>query len=146
MSRSSLRSVALAMVAGCSVFLMACSSSSSSSSTTTAPREHTGTSVIAPGGTVPFNLSHNARADLVVAPCTQEAGHWVLQGTVTNRAKTTKSFQIVVDFVTKPGSTVLSSSVVNVSGVAPGATTHWSATGAPGHTDVACIIRQAQTT
>ena len=132
-------------VAACSVLLAACSSSSSPS-TTTAPPQHTGTSVVAPGATVPFHLSHNARADLVLAACTQSGGQWVLKGTVTNRASTSKSFQIVVDFVTSPGSTVLSTTVVNVSNVAPASTAHWSASGARGKTGVACIIRQAQTT
>ena len=93
-----------------------------------------------------MDLAHNARADLVVAPCTQSGGQWVLRGTVSNRASTAKSFQIVVDFVTNPGSTVLSSTVVNVSSVPPGSASHWSATGARGKTAVACIIRQAQTT
>ena len=135
----------VAGVAACSILLVGCSSSSSSSSTTTPPR-HTGTSVIAPGGTVPFHLSHNARADLSLTPCTQSGGQWVLRGTVTNRASTSKSFQIVVDFVTNPGSTVLGTTVVNVAGVAPRSTAHWSAAGGRGKTGVACIVRQAQTT
>lgn len=136
-----------AVVVACSILLVACSSpSSSTSSTTTAPPQRTASSVIAPGGTVPFDLSHNARADLVLTPCIQSGGQWVLRGTVANRASTVKSFQIVVDFVTSPGSTVLSTTVVNVSSVAPRSTAHWSAAGARGKTGVACIIRQAQTT
>ncbi len=55
-------------------------------------------------------------------------------------------FQIVVDFVTKPGSTVLGTSEVNVANVAPGATASWTATGAQGKSDIGCIVRLAQTT
>ena len=132
------------VIAGCAVLLMACSSSSTT--TTTVPSQHTGTSVIAPGGTIPFDLAHNPRADLRLEPCAESSGQWVLPGTVTNPSSTTKSFQIVVDFVTRPGSTVLSTTVVEVAGVGSHATVHWSATGARGKSEVACIVRQAQTT
>jgi len=63
---------------------------------------------------------------------------------VENSATKAKTFQIVVDFVTEPGSTVLSSTVVNLPGVGPKATTPWSATGARGQSHVACVVRQAQ--
>jgi hypothetical protein len=136
--------LAAGVIAGCSVLLGACSSSATPP--TSAPPQHTGASVIAPGGTIPFDLAHNARADLVLEPCTQTSGRWVLRGTVTNSSSTSKSFQIVVDFVTRPGSTVLSTTVVEVAAVGPHTTAHWSATGAAGKSDVACIVRQAQTT
>lgn len=134
---------AASVIAGFSVLLTSCSSSSTPS-TTTSPH-HTGTSVVSPGVTVPFDLDHNARADLRLQPCAEVSGQWVLVGTVINSSSTSKSFQMVVDFVTQPGNTVLSTTVVEVANVAPHATAHWSAKGAPEKSDVACIVRQAQT-
>jgi hypothetical protein len=100
--------------------------------------------VIAPGGLIPFDQAHNARSDVKARACAQISGEWVLKGTVVNVDAKARSFQIVVDFVTQPGSTVLSSTVVNVPSVGPGATAQWSAAGARGKANVACIVRQAQ--
>jgi hypothetical protein len=74
------------------------------------------------------------------------SGEWTLTGTVTNSLTTTTSFQIVVDFVSAKGDTVLSTTEVNVSGVRAGGSAAWSASGAKGKSDVACDLRQAQTT
>ncbi len=132
--------VAGGAVAGCSMLLVGCSSASSGAPPSTR------TSDIAPGETVPFDLAHNARSDVKQTSCARQSGQWAVHGTVTNPAPTSKSFQIVVDFVTRPGSTVLSSAIVNVSKVKSHATAHWSATGARGKSGVACVVRQAQTT
>ena len=104
-----------------------------------------GTKKLSPGATVPFNLAHNARAGVSTTGCDQKDGAWVLTGTVKNATHNSTAYQIVVDFVTQPGGTVLSTSVVNVPTVGSGQTASWSATGAQGHIHVACIVRQAQT-
>ena len=126
------------------ILLVGCSSSA----TVAPPAAHTTTrtSEIAPGGTVPFNLAHNARSDVRVAACTPSSGAWAMKGSVVNSTANPHSYQIVVDFVTVPGSTVLSTSVVNVMHVHSGATAAWSTTGARGASRAACLIRQAQTT
>ena len=121
------------------MLFLGCSSSSTS-------RPPVQTSVIEPGGTVPFNLADNARADVKTQPCTQVNGAWVLNGTVRNTAAKSRSFQIVVDFLTEPGSTILGTTVVNVPSVNPGTTANWSATGARGKSPVGCVVRLAQAT
>jgi hypothetical protein len=102
--------------------------------------------VLTPGSVVPYHPGHNARSDVTTKGCTQVDGSWVLTGSVKNRATATTGYEIVVDFVTEPGSTVLSSSEVNVPSVAPGATVTWSAKGAQGKSHIGCIVRQAETT
>lgn len=137
--------MATALFAG-SIVLVGCSSSSTAT-TTTSTSPGTSTKVLAPGQTIPFDPAQNARADVTVTACTRSSGAWVVKGSVTNRAGVAKSFQIVIDFVTKPGSTVISSSEANIADVGSHATVHWSATGAKGESGgVACFLRQAQTT
>jgi hypothetical protein len=74
------------------------------------------------------------------------SGQWIFTGTVTNKSATTTSFQLVIDFVTAKGETVLSTTEVDVTGVRSGASAAWSASGAKGKTGVLCYLRQAQTT
>ncbi len=114
------------------------------SSTNAKPGTHE--TEIAPGKSVPFDLAHNARADVRAGACTQTSRGWVLKGIVRNPGTKTTNFEIVVDFVTQPGSTVLATTVVDVQSVASGASANWSARGAPGDSHVACIVRLAQTT
>ncbi len=102
--------------------------------------------MLKPGTLVPFDLAHNARADVHTAVCRIASGSWLLKGTVTNPGTKATGFQIVVDFVSAKGDTVISTSEVNVPNVAPKASANWSATGAHGKPDVACLVRQAQTT
>jgi hypothetical protein len=130
--------VAAAGMAVGSVLLASCSSSEAG------PASHA--VEIAPGGKVRFDLAHNARADVRVGRCTETSGAWVLEGLLKNPGTKETNFQIVVDYVTKSGSTVLATTVENVSNVAPGAVASWSATGARGRSDVSCIVRLAQTT
>jgi hypothetical protein len=63
---------------------------------------------------------------------------------VKNSATTARTYQIVVDFVTQPGDTVLGTKIVTTASVNPGATQAWSATSTPGLTHVACVVRQVQ--
>jgi hypothetical protein len=125
------------VIAGCSMLLVGCSSPNPSASSVA------GTS-IAPGQAVPFNAADNARSEITNGRCTPSSGAWVLKGKARNSATKAKTFQIVVDFVTEPGSTVLGSVVVNLPGVGAKATVPWSATGARGKSHVACVVRQAQ--
>jgi hypothetical protein len=101
--------------------------------------------VLTPGSVVPFDLAHNARSDVHAGSCRMAAGKWIFSGTVTNPANTAASFQIVVDFVTARGDTVLSTTEVDISTIKPGRSANWSAAGAKGKTDVTCVLRQAQT-
>lgn len=150
MSRASQVSGVLvsAVFAGCSMLLAGCSSSHPGASSGSGPGAAapvvTHVSAITPGEAVPFTLADNARSEVTTGACTQSSGTWVLHGTVRNRATTAKTFQIVVDFVTDPGSTVLSSVEVSLPGVGPKATAPWSVTGARGRSHVACVVRQAQ--
>jgi len=101
---------------------------------------------LTPGKPVPLDLAHNARSDLQVKSCQRTSSGWQLDGTVKNPSSATTSFQIVVDFVTSKGDTVLATTEVNVTGVSAGSSVDWTATGAPGKTGVSCLVRQAQTT
>jgi hypothetical protein len=95
--------------------------------------------------TIPFSLAKNARQDVTTpSPCRDTTGGWVLSGTIRNSAKTARSYQIVVDFVTSAGNTVLDTKVINTAKVSPGTDLAWSATSTPGLTHVACVIRQVQ--
>ena len=133
-----------ALVAGvtvaCSALLVGCTSS-----TPAPPPVRDKTVAITPGRAVPFAQARNARFDVTAGACTPSSGSWVLHGTVRNPTLGATTFQIVVDFVTRIGSTVLATTVVDVPSVAPGATVHWSTTGAHHASDVACVVRQAQT-
>jgi hypothetical protein len=122
------------------VSMAGCSSSSSGSSRQPA----TVTSVASPGASVPYRPSNNARHDVSSGTCTESAQGWTLHGTVKNPGPDTKSFQIVVDFVSRPGFTVLATNVVEVHQVPPGRTTAWTVIGAKGESGVTCIVRLAQ--
>ncbi len=104
------------------------------------------TSVLAPGVTVPFDAADNARSEVTIGLCSPQSGAWLAHGSVHNAAAKTKTFKLVVDFASKPGFTVLSSTVVTILDVAPKANVAWSARGARGASAVACILRQAQAT
>ncbi len=102
--------------------------------------------MLKPGTLVPFDLAHNARADVHADTCKVASGSWLLKGTVTNPGTNATGYQIVVDFVSAKGDTVISTTEIDIPTVAPKASASWSATGARGKTDVACLVRQAQTT
>lgn len=136
------RSVGLVLLVSVILITTGCSSSPSAGTSSTNPV--TRTSVVAPGASVPFTLANNPRGDVATHPCKQTANGWVFTGTVKNPAHEQKSFQMVVDFVRRTGSTVIGTTVLNVSPVAPGATAAWTVTGAKGQSGVDCIVRLAQ--
>ena len=136
--RVTIRHLGLAVLVGGILVMTSCSGSPSSAN------PGPPTSVVSPGASVPFTLANNARADVATQPCTQTASGWLLAGNVKNPAHVGKRFQIVVDFVSRVGSTVLATTVLNIREVAPGATATWSATGAKGKSDVDCVVRLAQ--
>jgi hypothetical protein len=125
------------------LFLAGCSSNGSAnpSSLTSEPTSTT----VSIGTTIPFSMAKNARQDVTTSgPCAAVGGIWVLSGTVKNSAKTARTYQIVVDFVTQPGNTVLDTKIINTTSVGSGASLAWSAKSVPGLTHVACVIRQVQ--
>ncbi len=154
------RWLTVGLVTGGAVVLAGCGSGSPSSSPTTTkapaattpksattkPTTSKPTPTTAPTTTtIPFSMAKNARQDVTTdGACTQVNGSWVLKGSVKNSAKTARTFQIVVDFVTQPGDTVKDTKIVTTPSVAPGASRAWSATGAPGLSHLACVIRQVQ--
>jgi hypothetical protein len=138
------RRLRLALLAGGVVIMAGCSSSPSAAPGSSSTNPGPPTSVAAPGASIPFTLANDARADVSTHPCTQTSGGWVLDGAVKNPANVAKRFQIVVDFVSRAGSTVLATTILNVPPVAPGATATWAATGAKGKSDVNCVVRLAQ--
>jgi hypothetical protein len=98
-----------------------------------------------PTTTIPYAASKNARADVTTdGACAKAGGAWVLQGAVRNSATFARSYQIVVDYVTVPGNTVIDTRIVTVPTLNPAASTTWSSSGAHGSAHVACIIRQVQ--
>jgi hypothetical protein len=132
------------IVAGCLLFASCSSNTPSASTTTTAgPGAKTATS-IAGVTTIPFNLKYNARTDVTTTGCTQVLGAWKLTGAVKNSFDNTRNFQIVVDYITQPGDTVLDTQIAKVNGLAPGKSANWSTTGASGKKSLACVVRNAQ--
>ena len=137
---------------GVALFLAACSSngsvsptptSTSSSATATTSTTVAASSTVAT--TIPFVMARNARRDVTTTgSCREVKGQWVLSGVVKNSATTARTYQIVVDFVTQPGDTVLDTKIVTTPSVSPGAIRVWSATSTTGLTHVACVIRQVQ--
>jgi hypothetical protein len=125
-----------------SPLLLGCSSSPSAS-----PVARTETTVaVKPGAIVPFTPSRNARGDVHLSSCSASDGGWTATGTLSNKSAEQSSFQIVVDFATKTGDTVLSTTVVDLSKIPAGKTQKWTASGARGGSQVACLLRQAQET
>jgi hypothetical protein len=95
--------------------------------------------------TIPFSLAKNARQDVTTpTPCRHTTGGWVLSGTIRNSATSARTYQIVVDFVSRTGNTVLDTKVITTAPVRSGAVVNWSAKSTLGLTDVACVIRQVQ--
>lgn len=122
---------------------------SAGSSATTKPGGGAPTSkgTVAPPSTttIPYSAAKNARKDVTTSgSCTMVGGQWVLNGEIKNSATVGRTYQVVVDFVTVPGNTVLNTQVVTTASVKPGASLAWSAKSAPGLNHVSCIIRQVQ--
>jgi hypothetical protein len=148
LSSGSTRSRILVALAGTgsALLLAACSShstpgSASATSTTTTTPTTTSTTTAT---TIPYVAAKNARQDVSTGTCTLSGGDWVLSGVVKNSATTARTYQIVVDFVSQPGDTVLDTQIVTTASVKPAASLSWSAKSTPGLKNVACVIRQVQ--
>jgi hypothetical protein len=138
------RGLAIGAVGAIAFALTGCSSGSGSSGSGSASHgsaNGTTTSVSVP----PFNLAHNAHADVTQGQCTgNRSAGWVLHGTARNSATTARTYSIAVDFVTNPGGTVMATQVVNVGPVASHKTESWSTPPAgQGHAHLSCVIRQS---
>ena len=140
--------VATGIGLGAVLLLAGCSSGGSSTPAPSTAPASTRTSTSAASAsvtTIPFSLAKNARRDVATdGPCTEAGGLWVLHGMVTNSATVSRTYQIVVDFVSQPGDTVLDTKVVTTPRVSPGSKLQWSATSTSGLTSVGCLIRQVQ--
>lgn len=134
--------VACAALAGCSSSPSATTTATSHTSTTSSS---TRTTITIPGATtIPFVEKYNARQDVTTTSCQKVLGVWQIKGNIKNSASDTRNYEIVVDYVTQPGDTVQDTKIVHVSKVAPGSTVAWSSTGAPGKSNLACVIRFVQ--
>jgi hypothetical protein len=98
-----------------------------------------------PASTVPqYVASENARESVTDTGCKSEgAKGWRFTGTVKNGAAKPQQFTVVVDFVDSKGDTVLATKVLQTAVLTSHKTAALSATGAAGHTDVSCVIREA---
>jgi len=91
-----------------------------------------------------YVAADNARKQVTATTCAKHgAKGWELTGKATNTTSSPHGFSIVVDFVTRTGDTVVDTKIVKIKPLPPDASTRWMATGAPGHTGVTCVIRQA---
>lgn len=142
-ARAAARSLVLLVVSGTALLLAGCSSSPSSTGASTAAPP---TSIASPGASVPVIPADNARAEVTPRVCADTANGWVLRGTVKNPGPGSKRFQIVVDYVSRVGSTVLATTVLNLPSVPARGTASWSAVGAKGKSNVNCVVRLAQST
>jgi hypothetical protein len=63
---------------------------------------------------------------------------------VRNSATSSRTYSIVVDFITNPGDTVKAIRIVKVGPLAPNKSANWSTPAAGhGHANLNCVIRQA---
>lgn len=142
--------------AGLALALAGCSSSPSASPPTTTTKASTATTkpgtktsvvttVPASTTTIPYVPAKNARKDVTTTgSCVEFGGLWVLNGEIKNSASVARTYQIVVDYVTDPGDTVLNTQILNTKSVKPGASLAWVTKSEPGLTHVSCVIRQVQ--
>jgi len=115
------------------------------SSTTTSPSVVTTTSTIPHGTTIPYSSKNNARRDVVaVQPCTNVNSTWQFHGTVQNSRTVALKYQLVLDFVTSSGGTVLDEKIVNLNRVAPAQKVAWKVAGAHGQSGVSCVLVSAR--
>jgi len=110
-------------------------SNAQDSNTTTGPTVPT---------TIPFDIKHNARADVVPGACVPSGGRLTMSGSVMNSSQVTRRYQIVVDFTSVPGNTVLDTKIVNIASLASQQKIQWSATSNVGISNANCVIRFAQ--
>jgi hypothetical protein len=93
----------------------------------------------------PYNAARNARGEVTSGHCIgNKTAGYVLQGMVRNSATSSRTYSIVVDFITNPGDTVMATRIVKVGPLAPNKSANWSTPAAgQGHANLNCVIRQA---
>ena len=92
----------------------------------------------------PLRPGQERRKDVTTTVRVEFGGLWVLNGEIKNSASVARTYQIVVDYVTDPGDTVLDTQILNTKSVKPGASLAWVTKSEPGLTHVSCVIRQVQ--
>lgn len=91
-----------------------------------------------------FVFAHNARSDVAPGTCVAENGGWTYSGTVHNSKSVSRDYQIVIDYITVPGDTVMSTETLELNGVGAGQTVDWTSHGANGLSNINCVVRFAQ--
>jgi hypothetical protein len=142
------RGLVVGAVGAIAIALGGCGSGSSGSNS--ASKSATGSNG-SPNGTTtsvsvpPYTASRNARAEVTSGRCTgNKTAGWVLRGIVLNSAKSSRTYAIVVDFITQPGDRVMATRIVKVGPLAPHKSANWSTPAAgQGDANLNCVIRQA---
>jgi hypothetical protein len=130
--------VGAVLVVGALVGLLATSGGSPANHPTSGP------STTITRTTLTFHHNLNARYDVTQGACVSVNGHWSFSGTVHNNSRLHRRYELVIDFISQPGDTVLDTKIVNIAHVNPRQVVRWRATGAPGQPKVACVLRFAQ--
>ena len=94
--------------------------------------------------TIPNDFKNNARQDVSVGSCVHQNGEWVLSGGIVNSAKVARKYQIIVDYVTPTGGTVVDSATLEVAKVKPAQRYSWRLGGAKGVAHANCVIRNVR--
>jgi hypothetical protein len=95
--------------------------------------------------TLVFHHNLNARYDVTEGPCLSVNDHWSFSGSVHNSSRVLhRRYELVIDFISQPGDTVLDTKIVNIAHVNPHQTVRWRVIGAPGQPKVGCVLRFAQ--
>ena len=147
-ARASRLVLGVVLIFSCAALLSACSMNGSNTTLTTVfstptPSGPT-TTVKGSPPTITFNPALNARGDVAALSCSYVAGRWTYRGTVRNSRHNTRRYQIVVDFVRRPGDTVLVTGIVETPLIHFRATSHWVTKGPTKRHHVTCVIRQVQ--
>ena len=144
------RGVVVVAVGAIALALAGCSSGSGSSGSSSASKDASGSNGSSNGTTTsvsvpPYNASRNARGDVTSGHCTgNKTAGYVFQGMVRNSATSSRTYSIVVDFITRPGDMVMATRIVKVGPLAPHRSANWSTPAAgQGHANLNCVIRQA---
>jgi hypothetical protein len=144
------RGLVVGAVGAIALALAGCSSGSGSSGSSSASNGASGSNGSSNGTTtsvsVPtYNASRNARGEVTSGHCTgSKTAGYVLQGTARNSATSSRTYSIVVDFITHPGDMVMATRIVKVGPLAPHRSAKWSTPAAgQGHANLNCVIRQA---
>jgi hypothetical protein len=129
--------IAAVIIAGIVVVSVALSGGSGSNSASTVSTE--------PTTVIPYSPGANAREDVFSdLPCTSSNGAWTLSGTITNSKNVSRTYQLVVDFVTSTGGTVLFERVQTFPSVTPGQKINWHSSWQSNATSVACVLVSAR--